>query len=247
MISKKTAIITGCNRGIGKEILRTFAKNEANIWACTREKNDEFSKEIDFLQKKNDIWIRNINFDFANAEATKQAAKKIISESNSIDILVNNAGVIETSLFQMTKINSIRKLFDINYFSQLIFSQVIISKMIKKKAGSIINISSTSAIDANVGRLAYVASKSALLVSSQVLSKELANYNIRVNIIAPGLTNTDLMKNNHTESILNETISRISMKRIAEPEEIANVVLFLASNLSSYITGQIIRVDGGLT
>ena len=115
MISKKTAIITGCNRGIGKEILRTFAKNEANIWACTREKNDEFSKEIDFLQKKNDIWIRNINFDFADEEATKQAAKKIISESNSIDILVNNAGVIETSLFQMTKINSIRNMFHLNF------------------------------------------------------------------------------------------------------------------------------------
>lgn len=246
MLLNKTAVITGSNKGIGKATLEIFAKNGANIWACIRSDDTFFEKEIIELEKKNNIFIKKINFDFSNEESVKKAANTICSESETIDILVNNAGIIDTSLFQMTKIDNIRNLFEINFFSQLLFSQIIIKKMIKKKGGNIINIISTSAIDANIGRLGYASSKSAMLVASQILSKELANFNIRVNSIAPGLTNTDLMRNNHSEEIIKENINKISLKRIAEPNEIAKVALFLASDLSNYVTGQVLRVDGGM-
>jgi len=118
--------------------------------------------------------------------------------------------------------------------------------MIKKKSGSIIYISSSSALDGNVGRSAYSASKAAMIAEAKVLSKELGNHNIRVNTIAPGLTETDMMRDNTQESVINETLSKISLKRIAEPTEIANTALFLSSDISSYITGQVIRVDGGM-
>ena len=119
--------------------------------------------------------------------------------------------------------------------------------MIKNKSqSSIINITSSAAIEANQGRAAYASSKAALITLSKVMSKELSNFNIRVNAIAPGLTNTDMMQNSTDKKHLLETINRISQKRIAEPEEIANSALFLASDLSSYISGQVIRVDGGL-
>ena len=118
--------------------------------------------------------------------------------------------------------------------------------MIKTKKGSIIYISSTSAIDGNEGRSAYSASKAAIISQAKVLSKELGNYNIRVNVIAPGLTKTDMMENNTSSETIQNTIKQISLKRVAKTDEIANVVLFLASDLSSYISGQTIRVDGGM-
>ena len=118
--------------------------------------------------------------------------------------------------------------------------------MIKKKTGSILYISSSSALDGNEGRSAYSSAKAAMITQAKVLSREVGMYNIRVNAIAPGLTNTDMMKKNTPEEILSEVKSRISLKRIADPEEIANVALLLSSELSSYITGQVIRVDGGM-
>ena len=118
--------------------------------------------------------------------------------------------------------------------------------VIKEKKGSVIGISSSSALDGNEGRSAYVASKAAMIAQAKVMSRELGVYNIRVNTIAPGLTNTDMMKNNTSEEIINDVVSRISLRRIGNPEEIANVALLLSSNLTSYITGQVIRVDGGM-
>ena len=118
--------------------------------------------------------------------------------------------------------------------------------MTKKKSGSIINISSSAAHEANIGRSAYASSKSSIEVLSKVISRELGRFNVRVNSIAPGLTETDMMKQSTPDQFLNETLKRISLNRVASPNEIANVALFLASDLSSYITGQTIRVDGGM-
>ena len=118
--------------------------------------------------------------------------------------------------------------------------------MIKNKSGSIINISSISGLDANVGRSAYSASKSALISQSKVLSREVGGYNVRVNCIAPGLVNTDMLNKNTSSEIIEKMIQNISLRRIANPIDIANVVLFLSSDLSQYITGQVIRVDGGM-
>ena len=118
--------------------------------------------------------------------------------------------------------------------------------MMKNKKGSILYISSSSALDGNEGRSAYSSAKSALITQSKVLSRELGAYNIRVNTIAPGLTDTDMMKKNTSQDAIKDVLSRVSLKRIADPIEIANVALMLSSDLSSYITGQVIRADGGM-
>ena len=160
--------------------------------------------------------------------------------------LVNNAATIHTSIFQMTSVKKLKELFEVNFFSQTIFTQYILKSMIKNKRGSIVYISSSSALDGNEGRSAYSSAKAAIIAHAKVLARELGVHNIRVNSIAPGLTNTDMMKKNHKDEIVNEMVSRISLRRIGNPEEIANVVLLLSSDLTSYITGQVIRVDGGM-
>ena len=146
----------------------------------------------------------------------------------------------------MTSTKKLKELFETDFFSQTLFTQYILKSMIKKKSGSILYISSSSALDGNEGRSAYSSAKAAMIAQAKVLSREVGIYNIRVNAIAPGLTDTDMMRKNTPEEILNEVTSRISLKRIANPEEIANVALLLSSDLSSYITGQVIRVDGGM-
>ena len=246
LLRNKSAVVTGCNRGIGKAIIENFAKNGANIWACTRKSDKEFSIYLKDLQKKTGVIIEEIYFDLNNIDEIKKSAQKIVIQNKPVNILVNNAGIIHTSLFQMTSIEKMKEIFDINYFSPLLFTQYIVKKMAKQKEGSIINISSSSAIEANEGRLAYASSKAALITSTKVIAKELGRLNIRVNAIAPGLTETDMMKSSTPENILQETIKRISLNRVGSPDEIANVVLFLSSNLSNYITGQVLSVDGGM-
>ena len=246
LLKGKTAAITGCNRGIGKAILEIFAKNGANIWACARKPQKNFEKYINALSNKYSVEISPIYFDLNNEEEIKEAAKKITVSKKPLNILVNNAGIIFTSLFQMTSLNKIKDIFETNLFSNLLFTQYLVKIMIKQKNGSIINISSSAAIEGNEGRIAYASSKSALITSSKVMSRELGIHNIRVNTIAPGLTATDMMKESTPDDVLNKVLERIPMKRIGEPEEIASVALFLSSDLSSYITGQVIRVDGGL-
>ncbi len=168
------------------------------------------------------------------------------SYNAKIDILVNNAGTIHTSIFLMNTIDKLREIFEVNFFANTILIQTVLKKMMKEKKGSIINISSSSAIEANEGRSAYSASKSALTILSKSIAREMGSSNIRINTIAPGLTDTDMMRNNTPEKIFNTTIERLSIKRVGKKEEIANAALFLASDLSSYITGQTLSVDGGM-
>ena len=146
----------------------------------------------------------------------------------------------------MTSSNSLKKIFDINYFSLTEFTQIILKGIIKNKKGSIVYISSTSGIDNNIGRNAYSSTKAAVISQAHTLSRELGRLNIRVNSIAPGLTDTDMMRKNTPENILKEVVNNLSLKRKGTTLEIANTALFLASDLSSYITGQVIRVDGGM-
>jgi len=246
MLKNKTAIITGSNRGIGKSVLEVFSENNCNIIACVRNKTEEFEELCLTLEKKFNINITIYAFDFSNKIEISEVANNIIKNHDKVEILVNNAGIIQTSLFQMTKISSYEDIFNINFFNQLYFTQIIIKKLVKNKLGSIVFLSSSSAYEANIGRGAYSSTKSAIITVAKNLSIELARYNIRVNCVAPGLTLTDMMKESTPEKYLQDTIERISLKRIADPREISNTVLFLASELSSYITGQTIRVDGGL-
>tara|TARA_B110000305_G_scaffold106085_1_gene119255 strand:- start:509 stop:1252 length:744 start_codon:yes stop_codon:yes gene_type:complete len=246
LLKKKTAIITGCNRGIGEKILEKFSSSGANIFACTRKKNSEFESKISELAKKYKIKIIPIYFDFADSEEIKSAAKKILDSGEAIDILVNNAGIIDVSIYQMTSIKKLKDMFEINFFSQTIFTQNIIKSMIRNKSGSIINLASITALDGNEGRSAYGASKSALIAQMKTLSKEVGIFNIRVNCIAPGLIDTEMLSKNTPKNIIENMKNKISLRRVGNPEEIADVALFLSSNLSTYISGQVIRVDGGM-
>ena len=246
LLKNKTAVVTGCNRGIGKKILEVFSANGATVFACVRNIDEEFKSFLNELKQKFNNQIIPIQFDLNDEKKIKEAANSILASNKSIDILVNNAATIHTSIFQMTSVKKLKELFEVNFFSQTIFTQYILKSMIKNKRGSIVYISSSSALDGNEGRSAYSSAKAAIIAQAKVLSRELGVHNIRVNSIAPGLTNTDMMKKNHQEEIVNEIVSRISLRRIANPEEIANVVLLLSSDLTSYITGQVIRVDGGM-
>jgi len=246
LLKHKTAVITGSNKGIGRSVLETFSKNGANIIACARNISKEFQDEVEGLKKKYENKITIEKLDFNDENESKETGSKINLQNKNIDILINNAGSIHTSLFQMTPLGKFKEIFQINYFSQIVFTQQIIKNMIKNKNGSIVYISSTSGLDGNEGRGAYSDSKAAIISKSKVLSKELGIFNIRVNSIAPGLTDTNMMTENTSKEKIKSTIENLSLKRFADPNEIANTALFLSSDLSSYITGQTIRVDGGM-
>ena len=246
LLKNKTAVVTGCNRGIGKKILEVFSAHGATVFACVRNIDKEFKSNIDEIEQNAKNKIIPIQFDLSNESQIKEATNSILSSNKSIDILVNNAAMIHTAIFQMTSIKKLKEVFEINFFSQTNFTQYILKSMIKNRKGSILYISSSSALDGNEGRSAYSSAKAALITQSKVLSRELGVHNIRVNTIAPGLTDTDMMKKNTTQETIKDVLSRVSLRRIANPEEIANTALFLSSDLSSYITGQVIRVDGGM-
>ena len=246
LLKKKTAVITGCNRGIGKKILEVFSENGATVFACVRKNDDKFKKFTNDLKKKNNTNIIPVELDLNSDESVEKSAQIILNSTQTIDILVNNAGIIQNSLFQMTTIDSLKKIFQINYFSLTRFTQYILKSIIKNKGGSIVYIASTSAQDNTIGRNAYSSTKAAIISQAHTLSREVGRFNIRVNSVSPGLTETEMMKKNTPEKTLNDVLANLSLKRIAAPEEIAKVVLFLSSVLSCYVTGQYIRVDGGM-
>lgn len=245
ILQGKNAIVTGANRGIGRKILEVFTAQGANVWACARKETKEFEKYINSLSKKYNVWIEPVYFDLSNEDEIKQSIKQIIVARREIDILVNNAGIVaESKLFHMTTINEMKEVFEINFFSTMLITQYISKKMLKQKKGSIINMASVAALDGEPAQLEYVASKAALIGATKKLSIELGKSGIRVNAVAPGATDTDMGQRIENEILLS-TLNKTVMKRMGNTEEIANAVLFLASDLSSYITGQVIRVDGG--
>jgi len=245
LLEGKNAIVTGSAKGIGRSIVETFAQNGANIWACARKPTEEFEILISQLSAEHNVVIKPIYFDLADKGQMKMAVKSIMNEKKSVDILVNNAGITYNALFQMSTIYKINEVLDVNFISPFLFTQYIVKLMLKNKSGSIINISSSAAIDGNSGRSVYGASKAALQCATKSLAAELGEQGIRANVISPGITKTDMLSS-MTDEIINETLMNTDMKRAGLPGDIANAVLFLASDLSSYITGQNIRVDGGM-
>ncbi len=245
-MDEKNAVITGCSRGIGRAILECFVRAKINVWACTKTETAEFDELCTRLSETNGVWIRPIAFDFADAEAVKDGTKRILSDKAPIEILVNNAGILgNASLFSMTKIEDIKAQFDVNFFHPMLFTQKLLKNMMRHKYGSIINIASISGIDGYGVQFGYVASKAAVIGATKKLARELSPFNIRVNAIAPGVVDTDMAASMSDEQ-LREVTAQISMGRKATPSEIADAVEFLASEKSRYITGQVIRVDGGM-
>ena len=245
LLAGKTALITGANRGIGLAIMELFAKNGADIWACTRKENEKFTKLITDFREQYGINIRPLYFDLSDSDAINFTLKTLVVNKEKIDVLINNAGVAHGGFLQMTPISKIKEIFEINFFSQVLVIQSIAKIMMKQKSGSIVNITSIAGIDSNPGYSAYGSSKAALNFITKTLSKELISYNIRTNAIAPGLTGTE-MAGFMDEKAKNAMISSSAMNRLAEPNDIASSALFLASDLSSFVNGQIIRVDGGI-
>jgi len=245
MLKGKTALITGTNRGIGSAVLEKFAENRANIFAHARKETPEFTARINKLSEKYNIVITPLYFDLSDTASLKEEIKnKILKPKHKIDILVNTAGIAHGGFFQMTPISKIKEVFDINLFAQMEITQLILKIMMKNQQGSIINFGSVLGVDITSGSCAYGVSKAALIAFSKMLAAEYAKYNIRTNVVAPGLIDTDmavLMEENAKKDLLNQS----AMHRLGTPNEVADLVLYLASDKSSFVNGQIIRVDGG--
>lgn len=225
--------------------MEVFAENGADIFACVRKESDEFLDITARLAEKTGVSITPVYFDFAEGEQVKAGIRTIISSQKKIDVLVNNAGVALGSFFQMTSLQELKHVFEINYFSQILFTQGISRYMSRFKTGSIINMASTAGLIGDSGTTSYGSSKAALMFATKTMATELGEMNIRVNAIAPSITKTDMF-DQMEEKARKKLIESAALKRPAEAVEIANVALFLASHLSSFITGQVLRVDGGL-
>ena len=245
LLHNKVAIITGANRGIGKSIVETFAENGATIIACVRTLNSDTESWMKSVEERFNVPVTPVLVDLSDDESVKDLVKKIILISKKVDILVNNAGIASGALFQMTTISELRKVFEINFFSQIVISQGISRVMSRNKSGSIINLASTSAFIADPGTLAYGSSKSAFARATKSMATELGPMGIRVNALAPSVTKTDMFDQMSADA-RDSLIKSSALKRCAEPQDVANVALFLASDLSLYVTGQVIRVDGGI-
>ena len=240
----KVAMITGATRGIGKQIALTLANEGYNIVLNYRTENDEL------FQAKNEIESKNVNCltvqgDVTNFEDCKQMIERAINEFGKIDVLINNAGITKDMLLARMKEEDFKQVIDVNLVGTFNMTKNVISYMMKARSGRIINISSVVGIAGNAGQTNYSASKAGIIGFTKSLAKEVASRNILVNAVAPGFieTNmTDVLK----QEVKDEIAKNIPLKRMGTPKDVANVVKFLASEDSSYITGQVISVDGGM-
>lgn len=243
MLKGKTAVITGAGGGIGKAVVEVFAQNGADIWACAHNQNKDFEEYLNKTALENHVLIQPVYFDLLNTDEIKKAVKTITRHKKNIDILVNNAGIAQYDAFIMMSIDTLKNIFNVNYIAPIELTQFFIRRM--KPGSAITFVSSIAGLEAVSGNTAYGGSKAAIVHTTKVLSKELAAQGIRVNAVAPGMVNTS-MKLKADEGVWNDLIARTSLKRAAEPEEIANVICCLSSDLSSYVNGQVVRVDGGM-
>ena len=242
----KNVLITGCNRGIGKETLKNLVKNGANVWACSRSKSDDFDQFIIDLQKNSTGWIKKIYFDMSDLNQIKNALLEILKEKMPIDYLINNAAVAHSGTILTTSIEKLQEIFSINVFAQISLIKLVSKSMIRNKSGSIINIVSIGGIETNPGYLAYGSSKATMIWLTKAIAKELAPFKIKVNAVSPGLIDTSMGKVK-TEDQTNEVINKTALSRLGKPKEISDAILFLMSNSASFITGHILKVDGGRT
>jgi len=245
LLAGKTALITGCLRGIGFHAMQLFARNGANVYACCQRENAAFDAARAQLADETAVTITPVYFDLDKEEDLRAAMRQLVSAKAAVDMLLNIAGMTEDARFAMTSMESIRRVYEINFVAQMLITQSVSRLIARRGGGSIVNVSSVSALDGNEGQLAYSASKAAMIGATKTLASELAPQNIRVNALAPGVIETD-MTAAVPKPVLEKLKSRIPLGRMGHPREVAGVLLFLASDLSRYMTGQVIRVDGGI-
>ena len=242
LLKGKVCLVTGTSKGIGRAIAARFAEEGAVVYAndMVIGSNDEWA--ADYAQQTNSTIIP-LYFDVTDFNAVKQGILQIKKEQQRIDILVNNAGIVSYELLGMTNLDNLRTMFEVNVIAVIHLMQLVSRLMSRQKSGSIINISSIVGVKGVKGQLAYSATKGAVVSLTKSAAKELAEHNIRVNAVAPGMVGTERFIKIFEESF-KERLNDIGMGRLAKPEEIANACVFLGSGLSEYITGQILGVDG---
>ena len=240
----KVALVTGATRGIGKQIALCLAKEGYDIALNYRSENEELTNTKNELEKLG-IKVLPVQGDVSNYEDCERFVKEIIENFGQIDVLVNNAGITKDMLLMRMKKEDFEQVIDVNLVGTFNVTKNVINYMLKAKSGRIINISSVVGVSGNAGQTNYSASKAGIIGFSKSLAKEVASRNILVNCIAPGFIQTD-MTNVLKDEVKEEIAKNIPLKRMGTPEDVARVVKFLASEDSSYVTGQVINVDGGM-
>lgn len=240
----KTALITGCNGGLGQCLLNSFASQNHNIIACSISEDEKFMEKCAELENTHGITITHIVYDSTSAASLNVALERIESLDCEITVLINNAGINIMKPLLYTEIEDLQKTFMINYFSTVLITKKVAEKMIRQGNGSIVNVSSMGSIGHQPGGTCYDASKAALNQFTISIAQELAPFGVRVNAVAPAPMNTPMFAQ-MPEKTKKNLVKAVAMKRPAEPDEVVKLISFLASNDASYITGQIIRVDGG--
>lgn len=240
----KVALITGGTRGIGKEIACTLAEENYDIIINYRTENEELMKLKKEIEQKR-VRCLLLKGDVSNFEDCKKLVEEAINRMNHIDVLVNNAGITKDMLLMRMKPEDFNEVINVNLIGTFNMTKNVINYMMKERKGRIINISSVVGISGNAGQTNYSASKAGIIGFTKSLAKEVASRNILVNAIAPGFIQTD-MTNILKENVKDEIAKTIPLKRMGTAKDVANVVKFLVSEDSSYITGQVIQVDGGM-
>jgi 3-oxoacyl-[acyl-carrier protein] reductase len=244
LLEGRTALITGASRGIGKAIAHRFALEGAGIAITNIVEDEEFTMAVDELKALN-VKVKGYISNASNFEDSQKVIIQVIEDFGKIDILVNNAGITKDTLLMRMTEEQWDAVIAVNLKSVFNLTKAVLQTMLKQKNGSIINMSSIVGVSGNAGQSNYSASKAGIIGFTKSIAKELGSRNIRCNAIAPGFILTE-MTENLPPDIKNDWINKIPLKRGGTPEDVANTALFLASDLSSYISGQTIHVCGGM-
>ena len=240
----KTAMITGSNRGLGLTLLKRFAREGFNIIAHSRKKNDEWTRQCAEMESAYNVSIKNVFFDLTKKDEVEQGLRQLAEDEVQIDVLINNAGILTTKPLMYVSYEDLEATFMVNYFSLAIITKEIGSIMMHGDGGCIINISSCMGEGHQPGGACYDASKAAVNQFTRSIAQEFSPFGIRVNAISGGIIDTDMFEN-LSDKQKSKMIKATALKRPAEMEEIADSVVFLASDKASYITGTILNVEGG--
>ncbi|WPC39949.1 3-oxoacyl-[acyl-carrier-protein] reductase [Clostridium sp. JS66] len=243
-LTDKVALVTGGTRGLGRAIAEKLAAEKVKIvvTGTNEERAKQAANEISLAY---DVEALGLKHDVSSEESTKEVVKAIIARFKRIDILVNNAGVTSDGIMMTMKKENWDKVISTNLTGAFNCTKFVSKQMLRQKSGSIVNMASVVGITGNVGQANYAASKAGLIGFTKTTARELADRGIKVNAVAPGYIATD-MTASLPEKVTEEMLSKIPMKAYGRPEAVASAVLFLVSNMSEYITGQVINVDGGM-
>ncbi len=244
LLESKVAIITGGSRGIGKSICETFAQNGCNV-AFTYNNSKESAESLAKELNGSGIKAKAYKSDASNFDDATKLVEDVLDDFGKIDILVNNAGIKKDNLLMRMEKSDFDSVINTNLSSVFNLTKASIKTFLKQRNGSIINISSVVGVKGNAGQSNYSASKAGIIGFSKSIALELGSRNIRSNVIAPGFIETD-MTNSLSEDVINSWKESIPLKRGGNPSDVGNACVFLASDLSSYITGQTLHVDGGM-